>query len=113
MVRASRPVTATGAVGRHAGEAHKRDMQPQSARDGAATLWRDGRALASLPTGTHPASSVTGAGANATATVFEHKDKQYVMLVSAGSALGGTTHGDSVWLFGLDGKLGPARAAGG
>jgi quinohemoprotein ethanol dehydrogenase len=55
----------------------------------------------------------TGAGANATATVFEHKDKQYVMLVSAGSALGGTTHGDSVWLFGLDGKLGPARVAGG
>ena len=34
--------------------------------------------------------------------------KQYVMLVAAGSALGGTTHGDNVWLFGLDGDLGPA-----
>jgi quinohemoprotein ethanol dehydrogenase len=52
----------------------------------------------------------TGAGANATATVFEHKDKQYVMLVAAGSALGGTVHGDNVWLFGLDGDLGPATA---
>jgi quinohemoprotein ethanol dehydrogenase len=54
----------------------------------------------------------TGAGANATATVFEHDGKQYVMLVAAGSALGGTVHGDSVWLFGRDGKLGPAEAPG-
>jgi quinohemoprotein ethanol dehydrogenase len=54
----------------------------------------------------------TGAGANATPTVFEHKGKEYVLLVSAGSSLGGTTHGDSLWLFGLDGKLGPAAAAG-
>jgi quinohemoprotein ethanol dehydrogenase len=52
----------------------------------------------------------TGAGANATATVFESKGKPYVMLVAAGSALGGTTHGDNVWLFGLDGDLGPAAA---
>jgi quinohemoprotein ethanol dehydrogenase len=55
----------------------------------------------------------TGAGANAPATVFEHKGKQYVLIVSAGSSLGGTTHGDSVWLFGLDGKLGPAAKVGG
>jgi quinohemoprotein ethanol dehydrogenase len=54
----------------------------------------------------------TGAGANATATVFEHDGKQYVMLVAAGSALGGTVHGDNVWLFGLDGDLGPAVAPG-
>jgi quinohemoprotein ethanol dehydrogenase len=54
----------------------------------------------------------TGAGANATATVFEHDGKQYVMLVAAGSALGGTTHGDNVWLFGLDGDLSPAAASG-
>ena len=44
----------------------------------------------------------TGAGANATATVFEHKGKQYVMLVSAGSSLGGTrltatVSGSSAW----------------
>jgi quinohemoprotein ethanol dehydrogenase len=55
----------------------------------------------------------TGAGANAAATVFEDKGKQYVMLVSAGSSLGGTTHGDSVWLFGLDGRLGPASVKAG
>jgi alcohol dehydrogenase (cytochrome c) len=54
----------------------------------------------------------TGAGANATASVFEHDGKQYVMLVAAGSALGGTAHGDNVWLFGLDGDIGPAPAPG-
>ena len=54
----------------------------------------------------------TGAGANSTATVFERDGKQYLMLVAAGSALGGSAHGDSVWLFGRDGKLGPAPAAG-
>jgi quinohemoprotein ethanol dehydrogenase len=54
----------------------------------------------------------TGAGANATATVFEHDGKQAVMLVAAGSALGGTVHGDNVWLFGLDGDLGPAAEPG-
>jgi alcohol dehydrogenase (cytochrome c) len=54
----------------------------------------------------------TGAGANATATVFENDGKQYLMLVAAGSALGGTVHGDNVWLFGLDGDLGPAPAPG-
>jgi quinohemoprotein ethanol dehydrogenase len=52
----------------------------------------------------------TGAGANATATVLQDDGKQYVMLVAAGSALGGTVHGDNVWLFGLDGDLGPATA---
>jgi quinohemoprotein ethanol dehydrogenase len=55
----------------------------------------------------------TGAGANAPATVFEHKGKQYLILVSAGSSLGGTTHGDSVWLFGLDGELSPVATSGG
>jgi alcohol dehydrogenase (cytochrome c) len=54
----------------------------------------------------------TGAGANTTATIFEQDGKQYVMFVAAGSALGGTAHGDNVWLFGLDGDLGPAAAPG-
>jgi quinohemoprotein ethanol dehydrogenase len=54
----------------------------------------------------------TGAGANSTATIFEQDGKQYVMFVAAGSALGGTAHGDNVWLFGLDGNLGPAAAPG-
>ena len=50
----------------------------------------------------------TGAGMNATASTFEHKGKQYVVAYSAGNVLVGTTHGDSVWLFALDGTLPPA-----
>ena len=50
----------------------------------------------------------TGAGANADATVFEWKGKEYIAFVSAGNSLMATPHGDSVWLFGLNGKLGPA-----
>ncbi len=49
----------------------------------------------------------TGAGMNAPVTVFEHQGKTYVLAYSAGSALGGTAHGDNLWLFGLDGKLAP------
>ncbi len=49
----------------------------------------------------------TGAGMNATASTFEHKGKQYVVAYSAGNVLVGTTHGDSVWLFALDGTLAP------
>jgi quinohemoprotein ethanol dehydrogenase len=51
----------------------------------------------------------TGAGMNSTASVFEHGGKQYVVAYSAGNVLAGTAHGDSVWLFGLDGSLPPAK----
>jgi quinohemoprotein ethanol dehydrogenase len=51
----------------------------------------------------------TGAGMNATASVFEQGGKQYVMAYSAGSVLAGTAKGDSVWLFALDGTLPPAK----
>jgi uncharacterized cupredoxin-like copper-binding protein len=54
----------------------------------------------------------TGAGANNTATVFSLNGKEVVAFYAAGSALGGTAHGDDVWLFGLGGKLGPAAAPG-
>jgi quinohemoprotein ethanol dehydrogenase len=47
----------------------------------------------------------TGAGMNAPVTVFEHAGKPYVVAYSAGNALVGTAHGDSVWLFGLEGTL--------
>ena len=46
---------------------------------------------------------------HAPASTFEHKGKQYVLAFSAGSALLGSARGDSVWLFGLDGTLPPAR----
>ena len=45
----------------------------------------------------------TGAGANNTATTFEHKGKQYVLFLSGGNSLAATAHGDNLWLFSLDG----------
>jgi quinohemoprotein ethanol dehydrogenase len=54
----------------------------------------------------------TGAGMNAPASVFEHDGKQYVVAYSAGNVLVGTPHGDSVWLFALDGTLPPAEQGG-
>ena len=53
----------------------------------------------------------TGAGMHAPVSTFEHKGKQYVLAYSAGSALIGSARGDSVWLFGLDGTLGPVQPA--
>jgi quinohemoprotein ethanol dehydrogenase len=52
----------------------------------------------------------TGAGMHAPPSTFEHKGKQYVLAFSGGSALIGSARGDSVWLFSLDGTLGPAQA---
>ena len=52
----------------------------------------------------------TGAGANNTASVFSLDGKQVVAFYAAGSALAGSPHGDDLWLFGLDGKLGPAKS---
>ena len=52
----------------------------------------------------------TGAGANDTAAVFSLDGNEVVAFYAAGSALSGSAHGDDLWLFGLDGKLGPARA---
>jgi quinohemoprotein ethanol dehydrogenase len=54
----------------------------------------------------------TGAGANNTASFFEHDGKQYVVFLSQGNSLQATAHGDELWLFGLDGTIGPAAAPG-
>jgi quinohemoprotein ethanol dehydrogenase len=51
----------------------------------------------------------TGAGMHAPVSTFEHKGKQYVLAYSAGSALIGSARGDSVWLFGLEGTMGPVQ----
>src|SRR5262249_7770632 len=48
-------------------------------------------------------------GIDGPASTFEHSGKQYVLAFSAGNALIGSARGDSVWLFGLDGKLPPAE----
>jgi mono/diheme cytochrome c family protein len=50
----------------------------------------------------------TGAGMHAPVSTFERKGKQYVIAFSAGHTLIGSTRGDSVWLFSLDGTLPPA-----
>lgn len=52
----------------------------------------------------------TGAGMHAPVSTFEHKGKQYLLAYSGGSALIGSARGDSVWLFALDGTLGPVQA---
>jgi quinohemoprotein ethanol dehydrogenase len=52
----------------------------------------------------------TGAGANAPPTVFERHGRQYVVFYAAGNTLAGSSHGDNLWLFALDGDLGPAAA---
>ncbi len=54
----------------------------------------------------------TGAGANDTVSVFERDGKEYVAFLSAGNSLAATAHGDSLWLFSLDGTMGPAAAPG-
>jgi quinohemoprotein ethanol dehydrogenase len=52
----------------------------------------------------------TGAGANAPATVFERDGRQRVVFYAAGNVLAGSPHGDNLWLFSLDGDLGPSAA---
>lgn len=49
----------------------------------------------------------TGAGVNAPAATFQYKGKQKVVVYSAGNLFAGSSPGDSVWLFSLDGKMGP------
>jgi len=53
----------------------------------------------------------TGAGMNAPASVFEHDGRQYVAAYSAGNLFAGSPKGDSLWLFSLDGELGPVEPA--
>ena len=53
----------------------------------------------------------TGAGVNAPASVFEHGGQQHVVVYSAGNLFAATPRGDSVWLFSLQGQLGPVEAA--
>ena len=56
----------------------------------------------------------TDAGVNATVSTFEHNGKQYVVVLAAGSFFPGTKHGDSIWLFSLDGGASlPSGASGG
>ncbi len=54
----------------------------------------------------------TDAGVNTTVTTFEHKGKQLVAVHAGGGAFANGKRGDGVWLFSLDGKIGPIAAGG-
>jgi quinohemoprotein ethanol dehydrogenase len=54
----------------------------------------------------------TSAGANNAPTIFQQDGKQYVVFYAGGNALAASPHGDNLWLFALDGSLGPAAAPG-
>ncbi|MGD8341597.1 MAG: PQQ-binding-like beta-propeller repeat protein [Gammaproteobacteria bacterium] len=49
----------------------------------------------------------TDAGVNAPPAIFEYDGTQYVAVFSAGNLFAGSTRGDSVWLFSLEGTLDP------
>jgi alcohol dehydrogenase (cytochrome c) len=78
-------------IGRNSGE-----LQAYNATDGT-LLW----------------SFQTGTGANDAPTIFRHSGKEYVAFYAAGNALAATPHGDSLWLFSLEGLLSQVAAPGG
>ena len=52
---------------------------------------------------------MTDAGVNTTATTFEHKGKQYVVVHAGGGVFANAKRGDGVWMFSLDGKIDPVK----
>jgi alcohol dehydrogenase (cytochrome c) len=61
-------------------------------------------------TGAQLWSFQTGAGANASASVYESGGEEHVIELAGGNALAGTAHGDNLWQFSLQGTLGPVAA---
>ncbi len=55
---------------------------------------------------------MTDAGVNTTVTTFAHQGKQYVAVHAGGGAFANGKRGDGVWMFSLDGKIGPIVATG-
>jgi quinohemoprotein ethanol dehydrogenase len=53
----------------------------------------------------------TDAGANDVGTIFQDNGQEKIALLDFGNSLMATPHGDGVWLFGLNGKLGPSKLA--
>ncbi len=54
---------------------------------------------------------MTDAGVNTTVTTFEHKGKQYVVVHAGGGSFANGKRGDGIWMFSLDGKIGPVVAS--
>ncbi|HEY0961917.1 MAG TPA: c-type cytochrome, partial [Pseudomonadales bacterium] len=50
---------------------------------------------------------MTDAGVNGTASTFMHEGTQYIAIISAGSIYANGSHGDSIWLFSLNGEMEP------
>src|SRR5581483_8855900 len=50
---------------------------------------------------------MTDAGVNTTATTFEHSGKQYVVVHAGGGVFANAKAGDGIWMFSLDGTMGP------
>jgi alcohol dehydrogenase (cytochrome c) len=67
---------------------------------------REDGTLAALDadTGQRLWSFQTDGGVNATATTFEHKGQQYVVVLAGGSIFGGKSN-DGLWLFSLNGTM--------
>jgi len=66
----------------------------------------DGRLIAfDATTGDQVWEFMTDAGANAPAMTYEVDGKQYISVFSAGNSLAGTTHGDKIYTFSLEGKF--------
>lgn len=53
----------------------------------------------------------TDAGVNTTVTTFEHKGRQMVAVHAGGGVFANGKRGDGVWMFSLDGKMEPIKAA--
>ena len=71
----------------------------------------DGRLMAlDKRTGTKLWEFQTDAGVNTTVTTFQYKDQQYVVVHAGGGAFANGKRGDGVWMFSLDGKIGPIAA---
>ncbi|HEX6442328.1 MAG TPA: PQQ-binding-like beta-propeller repeat protein [Stellaceae bacterium] len=49
----------------------------------------------------------TGFGAEAPPTIYEVDGEQYVAIATGGNQMTGSAYGDAVWVFSLNGKLGP------
>jgi len=56
---------------------------------------------------------MTDAGVNTTVTTFQYKGQQYVVVHAGGSVFGNGKRGDGVWLFSLDGQIGPVAVSNG
>ena len=54
---------------------------------------------------------MTDAGVNTTATTFEYKGKQYVVVHAGGGTFSNAKRGDGVWMFSMDGKMEPVKPA--